>query len=61
MDEGWRKKIQRIGERKLSGFKDEGMRKTRRKYRRNIGNKILNQTEDDEERTKKVKKVQHKE
>jgi hypothetical protein len=37
------------------------MRKTRRKYRKNVGNKTLNEREDDGERTKKVKKVLDKE
>jgi hypothetical protein len=60
------KNDRRIGERILTGFKDgsnkdEGMRKTRRKYRKSVGNKTLNEREDDGERTKKVKKVLDKE
>jgi hypothetical protein len=34
------------------------MRKTMRKYAKNVGNKTLNEREDDAEKTKKVKKVQ---
>jgi hypothetical protein len=37
------------------------MSKTRRIYRKNVGNKTLNEREDNGERIKRVKKVQDKE